>query len=225
MDAQYLWNRTFSVLNLEDPAARAAMAANCDIRRVDPNQTLIAQSDDDDQVFFLLEGRARVVLYSAKGQEVWIDSLSPGAVIGEIAALTGHKRTSGIVAETLCVVASFSSQQFKDLLLEFGSIGLALSTSLARRVQTTTQRMFELSAMSAKGRVYGELLRMAEPAEEEGVLMIDPLPNLAALAKRVSTTRETVSRAITELEEKNLLERGENSFLLIDPDQLGRLQR
>lgn len=225
MDAQYLWNRTFTTLGLDDAQARAAMIERGELRRIDADQTLIAQSDDDDQVYFLLEGRARVVLFSARGHEVWVDTLETGAVIGEIAALTGHKRTSGIVAETLCVVASFSSNSFKTLLLEFGSIGLALSTSLANRVHTTTRRMFELSAMTAKGRVYGELLRIAEPMEESGVLIIKPLPNLAGLAKRVSTTRETVSRAITELEEKKLLQRADNSFLLIDPDQLGRLQK
>lgn len=225
MDAQYLWNRAFSVLELTDWDARQALIERGEIRRVDPNQTLISQSEDDDQVYFLLEGRARVVLYSAKGQEVWIESLAAGAVIGEIAALTGHKRTTGIVAETLCVVASFSSERFKALLCEFGAFGLALSTSLAKRVHATTRRMFELSAMSAKGRVYGELQRIAKPVEDDGVLIIEPLPNLAALAKRVSTTRETVSRAITELEEKNLLERADDGFVLIDPDQLDRLQR
>lgn len=224
MDALYLWNRTFSALKLDDETARDALTRRAEIRRVEAGQTLIAQDDEDDQVYFLLEGRARVVLYSAKGQEIWIDSVAPGSIVGEIAALTGVPRTSGIVAETLCVVASLSSDALKALLNDHGALGFALSCFLAQRVQSTTRRMFELSALSAKGRVYAELLRMAKPAPDNGTRVINPLPNLAALAKRVSTSRETVSRVIADLEERQLLERADDGFILVDPDMLDRMQ-
>jgi len=224
LDHRYLWNRTFAELGLEDGATCDALISASDIRQVGAGKTLIAEADEDDQVYLLLEGKARVVLFSAKGQEIWIDTVTPGSILGEIAALTGTARTSGIVAETPCLVAALTGERFRDLLSRHAALGHALSAFLARRVQSTTRRMFELSALSAKGRVFGELLRLAGPGDEDGVCHIKPTPNLAALAKRVSTTRETVSRAIAELEDRQLLERRDDAFALIDPDQLDRLQ-
>ncbi len=220
MDTEYFWSRAFARLGLDDEAARTALVELADIRRIEAGQTLIAQADADDELYLLLEGRVRVVLFTAQGQEVWIDSLAPGAIIGEIAALTEQTRTTGIIADTLSVIAAFPSSGFKLLLSRYGAIGAALSTLLARRVQSTTQRMFELSALSARGRVYAELLRLADARADQGMLSISPLPNLAALAKRVSTSRETVSRVIADLEKRGLLHRTDTGFLLIDPDQL-----
>lgn len=218
------WADALDVLGVTDPAAEAALEREAELRHFPARGSVIAQDDADDSVFILLSGQARVVLLSQDGQEIWLDSLAPGAVIGELAALTGQHRTSGIVAETRLTVAAFPSAVFFELMRAHGELGLALARLLAHRVHHTTQRMFELSALSAPGRVYAELLRLCAENGNPDDHHIRPVPSLTGIARRVNSTRETVSRTVSDLERRGLLKRLEDGFELVDPEQLSRLR-
>lgn len=224
MEQDEAWGIALDSLDIPEPEARRALVETAEIRHADAGTTIIAQEEDEDHVFILLEGSVRVVLLSESGQEIWLDWFGAGAIFGELAALTGKPRTSEIVAETACRVAAVTGQQFFDLLRAHGSIGLALSRILATRVHHTTQRMFELSALSAPGRIYAELLRMSEPSEKAGnSRTIRVAPSMTELARRVNTTRETTSRTVNDLERRGLLKRSNRSFELVDPDLLNRM--
>ncbi len=223
MAVEKSWAFALDTLSLMEEVARAALIARAELRRFPAGASIIAQDDEEDQVFLLLDGSARVVLLSEGGQEIWLDTLQPGTIIGELAALTDRRRTSEIIAETECELACYGAAVFVALLQEHGELGLALSRILARRVHHTTQRMFELSALSAPGRVYAEILRMSESSTAGRTRIIQPIPSLTAVALRVNTTRETVSRTISDLERRGLLRRREHAFELVDPDHLARL--
>lgn len=218
------WKPALSALGLVDPAAIDALKSAAEVKLFAEGSTVIAQDEDEDHVYILLSGRARVVLLSENGQEIWLDQFEPGAVVGELAALTGHRRTSEIIAELPSMLAIFPSATFFDLVRRHGELGMCLARILAGRVHHTTQRMFELSALSAPGRVYAEILRMAAPSPDGHYRVIEPTPSLTAIAGRINTTRETVSRTISDLERRGLLERSDTGFRLVDPDRLDRLQ-
>ncbi|WP_339743661.1 Crp/Fnr family transcriptional regulator [uncultured Maricaulis sp.] len=223
MAADKSWALALDSLALTEENARAALISRAELRRYPPGVSVIAQDDEEDQVFLLLDGSVRVVLLSEGGQEIWLDTLHPGTIIGELAALTDRRRTSEIITETECELASYSAPAFLALMQQYGELGLALSRILARRVHHTTQRMFELSALSAPGRIYAEILRMSERAPAGQTRVIRPIPSLTAIALRVNTTRETVSRTVSGLERRGLLRRQDNTFELVDPDHLARL--
>ncbi|MHA6288745.1 Crp/Fnr family transcriptional regulator [Maricaulis sp. CAU 1757] len=224
LSTEAAWDGALDIFGVDDQAARAGMREAADIRKVPPGRSIIAQDDDDQHVFFLLEGEARVVLLSESGQEIWLDAFAAGTIFGEMAALTGAPRSSEIIAESACCLGVFSHQAFQRLMLDHGAIGWALSRTLADRVHNTTQRMFELSALSAPGRVYAELLRMAETLEDAERRIIQPAPSMTELARRVNTTRETASRTVNGLEKRGLLRRSDSRIELIDPDFLHRLR-
>ncbi|WP_417469143.1 Crp/Fnr family transcriptional regulator [Maricaulis sp.] len=210
-------------LFLTNGDTRAALVSRAEIRRFSAGSSIIAQDAPEDQVFLVLDGTARVVLLSEGGQEIWLDTLKPGTITGELAALTDRPRISEIIAETDCELASYTAPAFLELLQQYSDFGLALSRILAHRVRHTTQRMFELSALSAPGRIYAEILRMSESSQVGRTRVIQPIPSLTAIALRVSTTRETVSRTISGLERRGMLRRRKNGFELVDPDYLARL--
>lgn len=217
------WSAARATLNIGDALAEQALEDAAEIRTFPRGAMIIAQDDDEDQVYILLYGQARVVLFSEDGQEIWLDSLKTGSVLGEIAALTKQRRTSGIIAERRSIVAALSSDVFFELARQHGAIGIMLARILAHRVHHTTQRMFELSALSAPGRVYAEILRLAEPTPDRPQRAITPTPSLTAIARRINTTRETVSRTVSDLERRGLLRRVDDGFELVDPDQILRL--
>ena len=75
-------------------------------RRVHPGDVLIRQGDADDQLLLLFDG---VVEVEKDGES--ITELGPGTILGEMAVLTGGRRTATVRARTPCRIAIVASDQ------------------------------------------------------------------------------------------------------------------
>ena len=82
-------------------------------------------------------------------------------------------------------------------------------------------RIMELSTLAASHRVYVEILRMAVPdAAVAGRWVVRPLPPLREIAGRVSTTRETVARSLSQLYQSGLVRRKGRMLYVPDREKL-----
>lgn len=207
----------------DDEDIMQELQAKAHTRRYDARETIVLRHAEDRDVFVLLEGRARALVYSSEGHEIWLDDLLPGDIFGEMAALAGMPRTAEIRAEEPVAAAVYSAEDFLRIMRRHGELGIVISRRLIDRLQRTTQRMYELSALSAPGRVYAELLRSAEFSHDEGTEsgIIRPPPQITELAKRVNSTRETASRTISDLERKGLVIRQTDCLIVLAPKELG----
>lgn len=208
-----------------DEKVLSAVKMSCSIRHFTSGEILVHQKDRNNEVFVILKGQVRAFVLSSEGHEIWLDDFGRGEIFGEMAAIGGFERTSNVVAVTKVTTAIFPADKFLDLMTQFGSIGIAVSEVLVKRIRATTRRMFELSVLSAPGRIYAELLRLSKPlnggmGEKE---IISPLPVFSSIAHRVNSTRETVSRAINDLERRGLIIRENDSLVIITPKKMGQL--
>lgn len=207
-----------------DAEILSAVQTAAKIRKFSAKQIIVGQDEPDSDVFCVLEGEARAVVYSTEGHEIWLDDFGPGDLFGEMAALAGTPRSADIVAASNVVVAIFAAHDFITLLERHGTLALAVSRRLVERIRHTTQRMFELSVLSAPGRVYAELLRSAADKDARSERrVIRPVPQITELARRVNSTRETVSRTINDLERRGLVIRESGAMTILAPRQLGVL--
>ena len=209
----------------DDPAVLADVKDSCSSISFKSGATILSQEDNSRTVYCLLAGEAKALLFSEDGDEVWLGGFKEGDLFGEIAMLSGAPRSADIVATTDVTVAVFPEDIFLKLMEKHGTIGIRMSKMLAQRVQQTTRRLFELNALSAKGRVYAELLRMATPIEDSEQREIANLPTFTVFAKRVNSTRETVSRTVNELERMGFVERQGSRLVLTDPQGIEELER
>jgi CRP/FNR family cyclic AMP-dependent transcriptional regulator len=223
MSTETLWQAAHETLAISDQTALDALAQAAKYRTLAPGNAIICQDDASDHVCIILSGDARVVLLSESGQEVWVDVMQAGAILGEIAALTGVKRTSSIIADNDVVLASYTAPVFMGLMEQHSTLAICLARILAERVSQTTRRMFAISSLSAPGRAFAELLRMSTAKDGQSSRFITPVPSLTDLAQRIDTTRETVSRAVSKLQKRGLLIRHEDGLELLDPEQITRL--
>ena len=78
-------------------------------------------------------------------------------------------------------------------------------------------RIMDLSTLGAFQRVYLELLRLshADP-DDPAALVIDPMPGQKDIAGQASTTRETVTRAISQLAADGIVERKKKRLRIVD---------
>jgi len=210
----------FKIFFGEDPAILDAVEAASNRLQFSAGSVILGEEDRGTSVYYILNGKAKTVRYSAEGTEIWLDEIGPGTLIGEMTALGASARTATIVADSDVIVAAFPEQAFLTLMAEHGSIGVEVAKLLVARVEQTTQRMFELAAYSSKGRVYAELLRQAKPIQGSTYSRIEKMPSMSTIARRLSNTRETVSRTVNELEKAGFIERRGDQLTILLPDEL-----
>lgn len=208
-----------------DVATREDLARRCRVQAHRAGTTLIDQHDDDTDLFAILDGRVRITLLSPKGQEVSFRDQEADTSFGLLSAIDGRPRSASAVALTDTRVAVISGALLKETMARSPAVMEAVTHHLAFLVRELSDRVFEFSTMVARQRVHAELLRLterAEPAGETGVL-IRPAPTHAAIATRISTQRETVSREMSTLARMGLVERRDGTLLVRDVDALEAL--
>ena len=190
------------------------------VRRYPERTMLVRQGDRKSILYVVVVGRAHAIIYSVEGQAVLLHEYRSGDFFGATGALSEAAHEADVIA--IEDVAAFLLEGTVLVLLaeQHGCIGLALLQLMVDRLQQTASRMCEHAALSAVGRVHAELLRQAREAAD---LTIRPGPVLAELALRVSTTRETASRAVNALERRGIIERDSHALRVVAPHRLEEL--
>ncbi len=173
---------------------------------------VLRQGDAVREAFLMRLGRTRSRVYTREGQVVALQDFLPGDLFGAISADRDGGSETEVVAAEESRLAVFQTLEFLALAEQHGCVGLALSRSLLRQLRAATERMVARTTLSAFGRIYAELLRLADLADGK---TIRPAPVLAALATRVQTTRETASRAVSALERRGIVSRDDTALVIV----------
>jgi CRP-like cAMP-binding protein len=202
-----------------------ALARRCRLQSHRAGTTLIDQHDEDTDLFAILAGRVRITLLSPKGQEVSFRDQEANSAFGLLSAIDGRPRSASAVALSDTRVAVVSGTLLKGTMARSRAVTEAVTHHLAFLVRELSDRIFEFSTMAARQRVHAELLRLCERARAVGETgaLIRPAPTHAAIATRISTQRETVSREMSTLARMGLVERKGGALLVRDVDALQAL--
>jgi CRP-like cAMP-binding protein len=207
------------------PAALAVLDRAIVWRRFRAGEEIIDRQSETRDVFFVVAGKVRVVLYSVSGREITLDDIGPGGHFGELAALDGAPRSASVMAVEASVVGSVGDETFRKVATETPALALAVMRRLAEVVRTSSGRILDLSTLGANNRVHAEILRLARVAAQNGATSatISPIPVHSDLASRVSTTRETVARVMSDLSRQGILKREKNALQVLDVPRLAAI--
>lgn len=202
----------------------AALGDRCTWRHFEPDQFIIDQNSPSRDVCFVTAGRARIVIYAPNGREISFDDVVAGSYFGELAAIDGDPRSASAVALDPTTVAAMAPDAFIDVLVEYPTVALDVMRGLARIVRSATARIMDLSVLGANNRVQAEVLRLARDCSADGVeARIRPIPVHSDIAARVSTTRETVARVLSDLARHEVVVREGHALLVRDIPRLNSM--
>lgn len=194
-----------AILGSLTPAEHAEIERRCRWRHYAAGEQIIDREADARDVYFVVSGLTRVVNFALSGREVTFDEIGPGGCFGEMAAIDGAPRSAAVVAVENSVTAALPPSAFLELLAVHPGVSLAIMKRLTAMIRVSTDRVMDLSTLGANNRVYAEILRLAGGHEAPPTAKILHLPNHSEIGARVSTTRETVARAIGTLRKKKIL--------------------
>ena len=153
---------------------------SCTWRRYEPEEPIIEHLDRSDDVFFLVSGEARVIVYSLAGKVVSFHDLVAGDMFGELPAIDGRPRSASVEARASCLVASMKAASFRELTQREPLVLQAVLRQLASTIRRLSTRVYEFSAaiMTITGRrIYGEMqgIRAKDvyPDEEVKALLVE----------------------------------------------------
>jgi CRP-like cAMP-binding protein len=199
-------------------AARRATLERARLLFAQRGQTLLNKGDTSSDVFFVLEGRLQVLIYSTNGREISLRDVREDDVFGEMAAIDGERRSASILAMEDSRLLVMSGADFKAMIDTSPEAAGWLLRQLTLRIRGLTERVFELSALNVQARLHCELLRMATRSLES--VAISPAPTHAELASRIGTHREAVTREMRALTSQNIIKTGRRRLEFLDLSRL-----
>ena len=108
-----------------------------------PEEVITDPTDESGVVFFLTEGRARVVNHSLLGSEVRLSDIEIGAYFGELSAFDQGPRTASVIAAQACHVAAMPREVFFTMISQNPRVLRPILSDLASMVRQTNQKVME----------------------------------------------------------------------------------
>jgi CRP/FNR family transcriptional regulator, cyclic AMP receptor protein len=163
------------------------------ILKFDKNQTVFAQGDVADTVFYIQKGRIKVLVVSEQGREAVVGILEPGQFFGE-GCLNGHPmRISTTMAMEDCLITSITKGAMLTVLHgepKFSELFMAYLLSRNSRIE---EDLIDQLFNSSEKRLARLLLLLANFGKEGTPQPIAAHVSQETLAEMIGTTRSRVS--------------------------------
>ncbi|HUF87692.1 MAG TPA: Crp/Fnr family transcriptional regulator [Thermohalobaculum sp.] len=197
-----------STLHACGPDGVAELAGHWREARYPARAFIVSEEESDDDVFFVLSGRARAATYTNRGREVFLSELPAGEAFGIFAAIDGQPRSTNVIAVEESRIARMTAASFRKVLFGHADVNRAFVRYLVERIRWLSSRVTSVTTLSAEQRLISELLRLAG-GERTGAdsAVIDPVPTQQELALLLFSQREAIGRDMSKLREAGLIER------------------
>lgn len=187
--------------------------------------TLFWEGQDASGVYLLCKGRAKLTMTGSDAKSIIVRIAEPGELIGLDSAISGKPST--MTAETFdpCVVHFIKRDALRRLMRDDHELCLAVTEQLSSDYRSACFHIRSLGlSRTASERIVHFLLEWAAKGRqtEEGLRVNIPLTH-EEIAQIVGVSRETVTRALTELKHKALIAIKGSSVLIRDRSALEAL--
>ncbi len=175
-----------------------------------------------DKIYFLTEGRVKIGAYADSGKEITKAILTPGEVFGELSLIGEAKRRDFAHAMEDVELCILTTDEIKELMREYTTLGLFLMTIMGSRVLEMEQRLESLVFKDSRTRIIEFLHELgAKKGQRVGYeMLVRKFMTHQEIANLTATSRQTVTTVLNELRNKNLITFNRRRLLIRDMDEL-----
>lgn len=186
------------------------------------HETILMKGIVNDWLGILLAGHVQVVDALASGLEVGLDLIRPGHFFGEFAVIDRQPRSVNLVAISPCDVIQIPGEVARQLFFRYPPVAEAIQLHFTRIIRRNNEMRSLVSMPQASHRVIA-LLLVLSGSSHGGLVVIDVLPTHQELAIMANTSRETVSRTLSELMRQGLIEKDLRRLIIRHKERLQQL--
>lgn len=148
-----------------DADSLRAVESLCVNRRYEPGQTVFRQGEPGNTLFGVISGKIRISVSSESGQELHLNLIEPGELVGEIAFIDGGPRTATGTAAAPTTCFTIARGPFFALLDRRPQISRHLLYLLCERVRWTSRLVADSAFLSVPDRMLTRLKDLAPSGE------------------------------------------------------------
>lgn len=177
------------------------------IRQFRRRAHLIAAGDAGAAVFAILAGYVKLSRASLSGREIVLELAGPGSIFGELAVITGSRRSADAVALSEGRVMAIDGRHFMDALRRNPEAMVAIIQYLSERLIATTTQMEQALFLPASARVARALIRLAAEHSQpvpEG-LQIDVALSQRELGDLTGLARESINKQLAAWRDERII--------------------
>ncbi len=204
----------FSQLRETDLEKLAPLLAEREYAR---NRVIRFAHDPCDAFYIVLKGSVKVMLVAEDGREVVLSLVREGDFFGEMALLDDEPYAASVIAAEDTTLLLLLRDDFRRSIREFPEMSFGLLRALCQRQLEADSKIGGLMLLDVTGRVAHLLLELEArtPGEE-----IRDLPTHQVIAQMVGSTRESVSRTIGAMAQKQQIVVGDGRVRIVDREAL-----
>jgi CRP/FNR family cyclic AMP-dependent transcriptional regulator len=205
-----------SLLHALSPDELTELLRDAREHKAKKGETLLRQGDSGDYLVILLQGQARVTIYTANGREIVLAYASAGTVLGEIALLDGGVRTASVIAMEPLRYVTLTRAAFERVIAIHPGIALHIMRELSRRLRLTNQTIETDRAYAAASRLARFILRLLPDASEGGVITLSQ----TELAMFAGISRENINRQLGLWAQAGIVSTEQGRIRVLDTEPL-----
>ena len=205
------------------PEERDALARIGVRREFRAGAALIFQSEADDRVMALLNGRVKVSRLEHDGHEILLSIRDPGDLLGELAFIGSLPRVATVTALEPVSATVIPAGVLRAHLETAPRLAVVLLEIMARRFHDATLQRSHLGALDTMGRLCVRILELADRYGEalpEGGIAVDSPLTREDIAAWTGASRAGVADAFRRLRELGWVETERSALIVRDPDAL-----
>lgn len=202
----------------------AQISAAMRVQRYQKREFVIHQERPVEGLFFLIQGRLQVVDVGEDGREVGLNLIQPGDFVGELSVIDNHPSSASVIVVADSIVALLSKQAARQLFFQHPLIAERMMCHLTTKLRSISALRAILGIQDAFQRVYALIQHFAGP-DRGKLVTIENMPTHQQIAIMVNTSRETVTRALSVLVHKNVLQKDLRRLIVRDPEKLAKAAR
>ncbi len=187
-------------------------------RRMRRGEVLMHCGDPGLFMMIVTQGEVRVSLSDEDGHEQILNTLGPGAVIGEIALFDGQTRTAGVRAATNGRVLVVERAAVLRLLEQDSQFALGVIQGLCTRLRDTLGQLEASAFQDVATRLAAGLLRLAQGGPPRRLDMTQ-----AELGRLVGASREIVNKRLRALAADGIIALSPGRITLLDEAKLNAM--
>src|SRR5215213_1318221 len=191
-------------------------------RRLAAKDLIFAPGDPDDQVYFLLAGTVRLYKIYGEFKEATVALLREGDVFGELSLEETSRQNAFAEAITPARVAVVRKTVLNEVLNRRPTFALRLFSSVSERLRQSDETIESLLDREVSARLATLLShlgdRFGEPDGSGTVLKVRLTHQ--DLANMIASTREAVSKVMSEFQRDGLIESRNRRIVIVDHDAL-----
>jgi CRP/FNR family transcriptional regulator, global nitrogen regulator len=208
----------FGLKDFEEAGLRAVE------RRFGPKDIIFTPGDPDDQLYFVLSGTVRLYKIYGDYKEATTALLKDGGVFGKLSLVEGRWQDVFAEAVTEARIAGIQKASLERVVKSDPEFALRLFSSLSERLRQSDEVIESLLHREVSTRLATLLVNLGERfgEEDESGTLIGVRLTHQDLANMIASTREAVSKVMSEFQRDGLIETRSRRIFILDAGALAK---